>query len=60
MKILESLQKEMKKNLKVKIGILGDTDGRPDGESNVDIGSKHEFGLDGMKQRKVEDTGYSR
>ncbi len=51
MEILAKLEEEMKKDLKVKIGILGSSDGRPDGESNVDIGTKHEFGLEGMPQR---------
>lgn len=33
------------------VGILGNNSARKDGGSNVEIGAKHELGLDGMPQR---------
>ncbi len=49
--VLKTLKEELSKGLTVKVGILGSTDARPDGTSNLEIGAKHELGLEGMKQR---------
>lgn len=48
----EKLLKALKKGGQVRVGVLGNHDGRKNGKgSNASIGLKHEFGLDGMPER---------
>lgn len=48
--LINKISSELMKTKKVKIGILGSKDSRPDGESNASIGYRHEFGF-GVPQR---------
>lgn len=48
---LDQLIKATKKLPVIQIGVLGANDVREDGESNAEIGAKHEFGADGMPMR---------
>jgi phage gpG-like protein len=51
MKKFNQIMKALEKVPTIRVGILGNSNARNDGNTNAEIGAKHEFGKDGMPER---------